>query len=219
MAADAVRAGSARRVLVVATERLTDWVDADDRVDGRSFSATGPAPHSSACRTTRRRGRASGPGVGHRTPVAWGHRGADSPVIEIRDEFMQMQGCAVFRWATTQLVPVARRACELAGDRAGGPRRRRPAPGQPAHPRVDGRSLGATNAVLARDIVDNGNSSAASVPLALARLVDVRRGRKRRPGAAVRLRRRAHLRRPGRPASLTRSPATDQHSPIKEEYP
>ena len=29
--------------------------------------------------------------------------------------FMEMEGSAVFRWATTQLVPVARRACELAG--------------------------------------------------------------------------------------------------------
>jgi 3-oxoacyl-[acyl-carrier-protein] synthase-3 len=34
------------------------------------------------------------------------------------------------------------------------------------------RSLGAPQAILARDIVDSGNTSAASVPLALSRLID-----------------------------------------------
>jgi 3-oxoacyl-[acyl-carrier-protein] synthase-3 len=34
------------------------------------------------------------------------------------------------------------------------------------------RSLGAPQAVLARDIVESGNTSGASIPLALSRLVD-----------------------------------------------
>ena len=32
--------------------------------------------------------------------------------------------------------------------------------------------LGATNAVVARDIVESGNTSAASIPLALSKLVE-----------------------------------------------
>lgn len=166
MAADSVRAGSAERVLVVASERLTDWVDGDDRSmvvlfgDGAGAAVVGAEPTSHA--------GAESLGIG---PVAWGHDGAAAPVIEIRDEFLQMQGSAVYRWATTRLVPVARRACELAGidptDLAA------VVPHQ-ANLRIlesMASALGATNAVLARDVVDTGNTSAASVPLALARLV------------------------------------------------
>src|SRR4051794_29143063 len=168
MAADSVRAGSASNVLVVASERLTDWVDQDDRSmvvlfgDGAGAVVVGAAPEGVTVE--------KGPiGIG---PVAWGHDGANAPVIEIRDEFMQMQGSAVFRWATTALVPVARRACELAGIE---PSDLDVVVPHQANLRIlesMTRSLGATNAVLARDVVDNGNSSAASVPLALARLVE-----------------------------------------------
>lgn len=169
MAADAVRAGSAQTVLVVASERLTDWVDADDRSmvvlfgDGAGAAVVGAAPEGISAPER-------GPvGIG---PVAWGHDGAQAPVIEIRDEFMQMQGSAVFRWATTQLVPVARRACELAGI---DPSELAAVVPHQANLRILEsmvRLLGAPDAVLARDVVDNGNTSAASVPLALARLVE-----------------------------------------------
>jgi 3-oxoacyl-[acyl-carrier-protein] synthase-3 len=159
-------------VLVVASQRLTDWVDADDRSmvvlfgDGAGAVVVGAADPDAAAAPGR---NGKGPvGIG---PVAWGHDGANAPVIEIRDEFMQMQGSAVFRWATTALVPVARRACELAGIE---PSDLAAVVPHQANLRILEsmvRSLGATDAVLARDVVDNGNSSAASVPLALARLV------------------------------------------------
>ena len=45
--------------------------------------------------------------------------------------------------------------------------------------------------VIARDIVRSGNTSAASIPLALSALLESRRGQERRPGAGARLRRRA----------------------------
>jgi 3-oxoacyl-[acyl-carrier-protein] synthase-3 len=173
MAADTVRSGSAEKVLVVASERLTDWVDADDRSmvvlfgDGAGAVVVGAADPDVATSPGR---HGKGPvGIG---PVAWGHDGANAPVIEIRDEFMQMQGSAVFRWATTALVPVARRACELAGIE---PSDLAAVVPHQANLRILEsmvRSLGATDAVLARDVVDNGNSSAASVPLALARLIE-----------------------------------------------
>ncbi len=167
LAADTVRAGSAETVLVVASERLTDWVDADDRSmvvlfgDGAGAAVVGPSDVRAA--------GAPGPvGIG---PVAWGHDGANAPVIEIRDEFLQMQGSAVYRWATTALVPVARRACELAGVEPSDLAALVPHQANLRILESMARTLGAPDAVLARDVVDNGNSSAASVPLALARLV------------------------------------------------
>lgn len=178
MAADSVRAGSADKVLVVASERLTDWVDADDRSmvvlfgDGAGAAVVGAAEAEQVGGPGSVGSGSVGPGPVGIGPVAWGHDGANAPVIEIRDEYMQMQGSAVFRWATTALVPVARRACELAGID--------PADLDVVVPHQANlrilesmlRSLGAPNAVLARDVVDNGNSSAASVPLALARLIE-----------------------------------------------
>jgi 3-oxoacyl-[acyl-carrier-protein] synthase-3 len=167
MAADTVRAGSAETVLVVASERLTDWVDGDDRSmvvlfgDGAGAAVVGAADALAP--------DALGPvGIG---PVAWGHDGSNAPVIEIRDEFLQMQGTAVFRWATTSLVPVARRACELAGIEPADLAALVPHQANLRILESMARSLGAPHAVLARDVVDNGNTSAASVPLALARLV------------------------------------------------
>ncbi|HSP36401.1 MAG TPA: beta-ketoacyl-ACP synthase 3 [Frankiaceae bacterium] len=173
MAADSVRAGSASKVLVVASERLTDWVDQDDRSmvilfgDGAGAAVVGAA--ASGADTGPAATRKGPVGIG---PVAWGHEGANAPVIEIRDEFMQMQGSAVFRWATTVLVPVARRACELAGIEPSDLAAVVPHQANLRILEAMARSLGATDAVLARDVVDNGNSSAASVPLALARLVE-----------------------------------------------
>jgi 3-oxoacyl-[acyl-carrier-protein] synthase-3 len=170
MAADSVRSGSASKVLVVASERLTDWVDADDRSMVVLFGDGAGAAVVGAVEAEELASGTAGPvGIG---PVAWGHDGANAPVIEIRDEYMQMQGSAVFRWATTSLVPVARRACELAGIE---PSQLSAVVPHQANLRIlesMARSLGAHNAVLARDVVDNGNSSAASVPLALARLVE-----------------------------------------------
>ncbi|MDQ1649867.1 MAG: 3-oxoacyl-[acyl-carrier-protein] synthase [Frankiaceae bacterium] len=172
MAADTVRAGSAETVLVVASERLTDWVDADDRSmvvlfgDGAGAAVVGAV--DAAAIGPAGTGAVGPVGIG---PVAWGHDGANASVIEIREEFLQMQGTAVFRWATTSLVPVARRACELAGIEPADLAALVPHQANLRILESMARTLGAPDAVLARDVVDNGNTSAASVPLALARLV------------------------------------------------
>ncbi len=168
-AADAVRAGNSRRALVVAAERLTDWIDPDDRSvaiifgDGAGAALVGePADGGDAF------------GIG---PVAWGSDGGAASTIELRPRpdgrmFLEMEGSAVFRWATTQLTSVARRACELAGI---APEKLDAIVLHQANLRITesiARSLGATNAVMARDVIDSGNTSGASVPLALSRLVD-----------------------------------------------
>ncbi len=161
MAADAVRAGSARHVVVVGSERFSDWLDWTDRStcilfgDGAAAAVVGPS---------------SEPGIG---PVAWGSDGARAGAIRIdRDTaFLRMDGTAVYRWAATELAPVARRACALAGVE---PTDLDVVVCHQANLRIVdaiARGLGASNAVVARDVVDTGNASAASVPLALARLI------------------------------------------------
>lgn len=161
-ASDAVRSGSATNVLVVAAEKLTQWVDHDDRstavifADGAGAAVVGPSDR---------------PGIG---PVAWGSAGDKADVIYVKDRrsFLYQEGQTVFRWATTALHPVAKLACERAGvdpaDLAAF------VPHQ-ANLRIIesiARKLGADNAVVAKDIVLAGNTSAASIPLALSRMIE-----------------------------------------------
>lgn len=161
-ASDAIRAGSARNVLLVGAERLSDWLDWTDRQtciifgDGAGAAVIGPAAEV---------------GIG---PVVWGSDGDAAGLIYTseKDRFLHMDGRPVFRWATTTIGQVAREACERAGvtttDLAA------VVPHQANLRIVESivRQLGATDAVVARDIVDTGNTSAASVPLALARLAE-----------------------------------------------
>jgi 3-oxoacyl-[acyl-carrier-protein] synthase-3 len=91
-----------------------------------------------------------------------------------------MDGRAVYRWATTSVPALAREACARAGialeDLAAF------VPHQ-ANLRITDSLVKSLrlpeSVVVARDVVDSGNTSAASVPLALARLLElgqVRRG-------------------------------------------
>jgi 3-oxoacyl-[acyl-carrier-protein] synthase-3 len=162
VAADAVRSGSARRVLVVGSEKLTDWLDWDDRGTCIIFGDGAAAAVVEA---------ADEPGIG---PVAWGSDGDGADLVGVPDGdwAIRMDGPAVFRWATTHLAPVARQACALAGIE--------PAdlaafvPHQANLRIVDAlvRTLALPDSVVvARDITATGNTSAASVPLALSSLV------------------------------------------------
>src|SRR5262252_6577451 len=107
-ASDAVRAGSARNVLVIGAEKLSQWVDWTDRstciifADGAGAAVVGPVADPADA------------GIG---PVVWGSAGdmADKIYIPDRNGFIIQEGQAVFRWATTALHPVAKQACERAG--------------------------------------------------------------------------------------------------------
>ncbi len=167
VAADMVRAGTATHVLVVGAEKFSDWIDPTDRstaiifADGAGAAVVGPATDT------------DGPTVG---PVAWGSQGADHEMIIIRDRttFVEQEGQSVFRWATTAIAPVALRALEQAG--------LTPAdidvlvPHQANLRIIEAlakamRKVGMrSDAVVARDIVHTGNTSAASVPIALDHL-------------------------------------------------
>jgi 3-oxoacyl-[acyl-carrier-protein] synthase-3 len=165
-ASDAVRAGTARHVLVIGAEKLSQWVDWTDRstciifADGAGAAVVGPVTDP-----------ADQPGIG---PVAWGSAGglADKISIADRDSFIVQEGLAVFRWATTELIQVALAACERAGV---APEDLDVFVPHQANLRIIeaiARRLKATRARVADDIVHAGNTSSASIPLALSRMIE-----------------------------------------------
>jgi 3-oxoacyl-[acyl-carrier-protein] synthase-3 len=160
LAADAIRAGSARHVVVVGSEKLSDWVDWTDRRTAILFADGAGAAVV---------GGASKPGIG---PVVWGSDGNAAGLIEIpAGGNLHMDGQAVFRWATTSLGPVARRACEAAGISTESLAAVVPHQANLRIITALARQIGATKAVVADDITQTGNTSSASIPLALSRLV------------------------------------------------
>ncbi|MGH3670833.1 MAG: beta-ketoacyl-ACP synthase 3, partial [Pseudonocardiaceae bacterium] len=107
-ASDMIRSGSARHVLVIGAEKLSDWVDPMDRstciifADGAGAAVVGPA------------GEDRQPGIG---PIAAGSAGdlVETIVVADRNSFIHQEGREVYRWAITRIAPVALRALELAG--------------------------------------------------------------------------------------------------------
>jgi 3-oxoacyl-[acyl-carrier-protein] synthase-3 len=164
-ASDAVRAGTARYVLVIGAEKMTAWVDQTDRntciifADGAGAAIVGPVAD----------GEPSGIG-----PVVWGSAGdmAEKITIADRDSFLQQEGQAVFRWATTAMHPIAAQACERAGVAVSDLAAFVPHQANLRIIESIARKLGVPRARLADDIVTAGNTSSASVPLALSRMVE-----------------------------------------------
>jgi 3-oxoacyl-[acyl-carrier-protein] synthase-3 len=165
-ASDAVRTGTARNVLVVGAEKLSQWVDWTDRstciifADGAGAAVVGPVADP-----------ADAPGIG---PVAWGSDGdlADKIYIKDRNSYIFQEGQAVFRWATTALAPIALAACERAGV---APKELAAFVPHQANLRIIeaiARRIGAPQAIVASDIVNAGNTSSASIPLALSRMIE-----------------------------------------------
>lgn len=159
---NAIRAGSARHVLVIGAEKLSQWIDWTDRstavifADGAGAAVVGPS---------------DAPGIG---PVVWGSSGDRSDAIMIPDRHgsLRQEGQTVFRWATTALHPVAKQACERAGVDPSELSAFIPHQANLRIIEAIARKLGADKAVVARDIVHAGNTSAASIPLALSRMLE-----------------------------------------------
>lgn len=177
LASDFVRAGSARYVLVIGVERLTDILDLTDRgtafifADGAGAAVVGPSDT---------------PGIG---PVVWGSDGEQFDLIRQREDWrdvvgspevpgsgvmphLVMQGNPVFRWASFAMAKVGQQALDRAGitldelDVF--------VPHQANMRIIDAmaRSMKLPSTVrIARDIADQGNTSAASIPLALDRMM------------------------------------------------
>lgn len=161
----AVRAGAATRALVIGADKMsavTDWTDRTTCVlvgDGAGAVVVEASPPGGE------------PGIG---PVLWGSVPEMGNAVRIEGEparFAQ-EGQSVYRWATQQLPPLARAACERAGYT---PEDLAAVVLHQANLRIIeplAEKIGAVNAVVARDVVDSGNTSAASVPLAFSKLVE-----------------------------------------------
>jgi 3-oxoacyl-[acyl-carrier-protein] synthase III len=160
LAQDMVRGGSADYVLVIGVERLSDLTDMNDRStafifgDGAGAVVVGPSDE---------------PQIG---PVSWGSAGDLADLIYMRDDrWIYQEGQAVFRWATTQVAPIALRALEVAGLKPSDVDVLIP---HQANLRIVNaiakklRSVGAReDMVVADDIIYSGNTSSASIPMAL----------------------------------------------------
>ena len=163
-ASDSVRAGSARNVLVIGAEKMTSWIDMTDRstciifADGAGAAVVGQSG-----------GRAAGIG-----PVVWGSAGdqAQKITIEGRNGSLKQDGQAVFRWATTAIAPVALEACRRAGVTPADITAFVPHQANLRIIEAIARKLGIPRERVADDIIHAGNTSSASIPLALSRMAE-----------------------------------------------
>jgi 3-oxoacyl-[acyl-carrier-protein] synthase III len=164
-ASDSIRAGTARHVLVIGAEKMTAWIDPTDRstciifADGAGAAVVGPVADGEP------------PGIG---PVVWGSAGDQAQKITIADRhsYMYQEGQAVFRWATTALHPIAAQACERAGVAVSDLSAFVPHQANLRIIEAIARRLGVPREHLADDIVHAGNTSSASIPLALSRMAE-----------------------------------------------
>lgn len=167
-----VRSGVAKYVLVVGAEKLSDFIDPTDRSisfllgDGAGAAIIGQSDHAAISKT-----------VWGTDGAMWDKVGMTGSLLDFRDGKIEwptliQEGQSVFRWAVWEMVKVARTAIAEAG--------------------IQPSDLGALvthqaniriidefakqlelpeTVVVARDIVDTGNTSAASIPLAMHRLL------------------------------------------------
>jgi 3-oxoacyl-[acyl-carrier-protein] synthase-3 len=167
-----VRSGVAKYVLVVGGEKLSDFIDPTDRSisfllgDGAGAAIVGPSDT---------------PGI---SPTVWGSDGSHwssvsmtSSLLEFRDgestwPTLRQDGLTVFKWAVWEMVKVAKEALEVAGVKA---EDLSALVTHQANIRIIDelvKQLALPESVaVARDIVNTGNTSAASVPLAMHQLL------------------------------------------------
>lgn len=163
LADHAIRAGSARNAIVIGAEKLSEITDWSDRSTCVIFGDGAGAAVVTAAADGEE------PGVG---PVVWGSDPSDAIAIEGWRPYIVQEGQRVFRWATTSVPAIAREICEKAGVRPedlGGfvPHQANLRIIEPV-----ARKLGVDPEVVARDIVESGNTSAASIPLALSKMIE-----------------------------------------------
>jgi 3-oxoacyl-[acyl-carrier-protein] synthase III len=162
----AIRAGAAHHALVIGAEKLSDVTDWTDRKTAVLFGDGAGAAVVTAVADGEE------PAIG---PVLWGSAPDKGDVLRIEgtQPYIEQDGQVVFRWATTALAPFALATCEKAGVR---PEELAAFIPHQANTRIiDGivkrLNLG-PDVVVAKDLVESGNTSAASVPLALSKLVE-----------------------------------------------
>lgn len=172
VASDMVRVGTEDYVLVVGVERMSDSTEPTDRTvrfifgDGAGAVVVGPS------RTA---------GIG---PVVWGSDGSQADAIRQEPDWLafandpsqrpwiKMEGTTVFRWAAFEVGKIAIKAAERAGVSL-----------EDLGAFIPHQANGRINEVIARqiklpesvpvsdDIAETGNTSAASIPLAMEEVI------------------------------------------------
>jgi len=180
IASDMVRLGTEDYVLVIGVERMSDSTEPTDRSvrfifgDGAGAVVVGPSDVT---------------GIG---PVVWGSDGSQSQAIRQEPDWLafaddptqrpwiKMEGTSVFRWAAFEMGKVATQALERAGVAM-----------EDLGAFIPHQANGRINEVIARsiklpesvpvsdDIAETGNTSAASIPLAMEEVI---RTGKAKPG-------------------------------------
>lgn len=174
LANDLIRSGTSTYVVVIGVEKLSDWVNHDDRstaflfADGAGAVVIGPSDT---------------PQIG---PVVWGADGEQREAINMTQSLIDyrdnggehfptlvMQGQQVFRWAVGEMSKAAERALAAAGITSGQLDAFIP---HQANMRITDALVRAIklpdHVPVARDIAYAGNTSAASIPLAMDRMLE-----------------------------------------------
>ena len=174
LANDMVRGGTARYVLVIGAEVLSEMTSRTDRgtafifADGAGAMVVGPSDE---------------PGIG---PIVWGSEGEQYDAIRqsvdwrevlASDEptmpYIQMDGATVFRWASFEMAKIAQATLDKTGISVDDLDVFVPHQANMRIIDAMARSMKLPAGVkIARDIAEQGNTSAASIPLALARMYD-----------------------------------------------
>jgi len=155
----AIRAGSASQALVIGSELLTAFTDYTDRT---TCVLTADGAGAVLVQGTDQ------PSVG---PVAWGSKPSLAPAVRIApptDKFVQ-DGRAVYKWALGEGAAHARKALELAGIDAADVDVlcTHQANLRIIEPMAE--QLGMTDRIVVTDVVESGNTSAASIPLGMSK--------------------------------------------------
>lgn len=167
-----IRAGAAKAAIVIGAEKLSDLVSPTDRSisfllgDGAGAVVIGPSDE---------------PGI---SPTVWGSDGSKADLVgmnalltEFRDgeaewPTLRQDGPYVFRWAAYDMAKVAQQALDAAGIGPGDLAAFVPHQANLRIVEEMAKKLRLPESVrIARDIVDTGNTSAASIPLATHRLL------------------------------------------------
>lgn len=174
LASDMIRGGSAKHVLVIGVEKLTDITSLHDRgtafifADGAGAAVVGPSDEV---------------GIG---PVVWGSDGEQYDLIRMNEDWRDvlaedspemphliMQGSAVFRWASFAMAKIGHQTLDRTGITVDDLDLFVPHQANMRITDAMARTMKLPAHVkIARDIAQQGNTSAASVPLALGRMID-----------------------------------------------
>lgn len=166
-----IRDGTARHVLIAGVERLSDLTDLEDRStaflfgDGAGAVVLGPSEE---------------PAIG---PAVWGSEGDKADVISQTvawDEYqsggkfpaLRQEGQTVFRWAVYEVAKIAQQALDAAGISSADLDVFIP---HQANLRIVDSMVKTLklpeHVAVARDVATTGNTSAASIPLAMERML------------------------------------------------